>query len=572
VLGLLADAAYVLYAADPSDEHLELFRRLESDFVETAERTRMQFYDPYTKGLLNDRAEQFLRQTISRYFELYVQTSRPEFLERIYELSEYGKASAIRDQLRTGAGSFGGVPDSVPAELARYQQRIESLYYQLEDAPEGRRDSLDRALFRTRLAYDSLNLRVAADYPDYYALFGGQELGARTQVQSIAPNSNESHLIYLLGADGYYALIVHSGTMQAVFCGAREEVDGLIADWRADIASVLTDHHLASGNRLYRKLWAPVAAYLAGDRVRIIPDGAIHSVAFDALSASATEDRYLLYDYTISYAHSLTLYDRQSAQRLPGGEGGILSIAPGFGPESGSPSAVSQPFALGLARRLKNTYVGQALLGWEATETNVRSATDEGSVLLFATHGTVNREMPLQSGIQLTGVAEGGSDDGFWSIAEIFSSRLSADLSILGICESGIGRLTPGEGMLSVAYAFSYAGCASTVNTLWPVDDRANAELTEAFLSNLAEGTERSAALRDAKLGYLEHAGQELRHPYYWGALVIQGRDGPVDIRRKRKWQWWAIAIAISAVLAFAFTPSPARRRPRADKEPDLVE
>jgi CHAT domain-containing protein len=252
-----------------------------------------------------------------------------------------------------------------------------------------------------------------------------------------------------------------------------------------------------------------------------------------------------LRDYHITYAYSVALYERQSAGRPVSGAGGLVSVAPGFAPEVNA-QAVSQPFALSLARRLGSEYAGRALLGREATETNVRSVLGAGNVLLFATHGVVDAGMPLRSGIQLAGRGGGSEDDGFWSVAEIFSGSVPADLSILGTCDSGIGRLTPGEGMLSIAYAFSYAGCASTVNTLWPVDDRANADLIDRFVARLAEGEDRAAALRAAKMDYLDGVGAELGHPYYWGAPVLQGREGPVAVQRKGgRIGWWVMAIAL---------------------------
>ena len=67
--------------------------------------------------------------------------------------------------------------------------------------------------------------------------------------------------------------------------------------------------------------------------------------------------------------------------------------------------------------------------------------------------------------------------------------------------------------------AFLYAGTPSVLASLWPVNDRATAELMEVFYQNLLRGQSKSEALQRAQTALM----QKFSNPYYWGAFVLYG-------------------------------------------------
>ncbi len=103
--------------------------------------------------------------------------------------------------------------------------------------------------------------------------------------------------------------------------------------------------------------------------------------------------------------------------------------------------------------------------------------------------------------------------------------NLRASLAVLSSCESGIGKTYRGEGMLSMANAFTFAGCDNIVMGLWKVDDQLSVKLMDTFYSELLNGMAIDEALAMAKRTYLASADQVSANPKLWGSLVAYGES-----------------------------------------------
>jgi CHAT domain-containing protein len=108
---------------------------------------------------------------------------------------------------------------------------------------------------------------------------------------------------------------------------------------------------------------------------------------------------------------------------------------------------------------------------------------------------------------------------------EIYNLKLDAGLVVLSACESGIGRDQAGEGMFSIARAFTYAGCPSIVMSLWQVRDVFTSQLMISFYENLNQQIPVSNSLRNAKLKFLQESDSYASHPANWAAFVVNGQD-----------------------------------------------
>ena len=323
-------------------------------------------------------------------------------------------------------------------------------------------------------------------------------------------------------------------------------------------------------HRLYRELVAPAlaAARAAGEPIRelvVVPDGALHLIPFEALITTAPRagDRfedlgYLVRDLAISYAPSATvLASLESGVTRPVGETETRSEPPlqflafadprydrplalncpelNRGSAGGSPSdsAVrAEPLGRLAGSRaevqsIERLYAhrGRVYLGSEASEERIKSdpAVAAAERVHLAVHGVVCESFPERSGLVFA--LAGGLEDGILQTREIFGLRLAADLVVLSACETGVGRLVSGEGVVGLTRAFFYAGAPSLVVSLWQVSDRSTARLMTSFYEHLDRGEDKAVALQRSRLALIE-AGGPGAAPFYWAPFVVQGSRG----------------------------------------------
>jgi len=141
----------------------------------------------------------------------------------------------------------------------------------------------------------------------------------------------------------------------------------------------------------------------------------------------------------------------------------------------------------------------------------------------FATHGFLDSINPELSGLVLSLVDEQGvPQNGFLRAHEIYNLKLPADLVVLSACQTGLGKVIRGEGVVGLTRGFMYAGAARVAVSLWSVDDEATSTLMTKFYSRmLTSRSTPAAALRTAQIEMLKEP--KWQAPYYWAAFVLQG-------------------------------------------------
>ena len=147
-------------------------------------------------------------------------------------------------------------------------------------------------------------------------------------------------------------------------------------------------------------------------------------------------------------------------------------------------------------------------------------------------------EAPEDNPLRLSGLAFAGAnrreeaaatvnrEDGILTSEEIASIDLSGvEEVVLSACETGVGNVVHGEGVLGLRRAFEVAGARSLVMSLWPIDDHATRAWMTRFYESRLEGASTAAAARDASLDVLGalRARRMPPHPFFWGAFVATG-------------------------------------------------
>lgn len=307
----------------------------------------------------------------------------------------------------------------------------------------------------------------------------------------------------------------------------------------ADPASADGKATHAAARGLYRALIEPALPMLKGVRHLIVaPDGALALVPFEALLARDAEadgppprGAWMVERYAISYTPSASALATRGGWAV--GPGIVAVGDPAFAPESAAagtvpalPRLTHTAAEIAALSALADGRPIEVLTGREATRDRLLTLASlpRASLIHVATHGVANVVEPERSGLWLA-AAPGADGPGFVSVHDILALDLAAGLVTLSACETGLGRLERGEGVVGLTRAFLAAGARCVMVSLWKVNDYSTALLMERFYRGLLkDGAPGATALAQAKRSLLRNV--ETRSPFYWAPFVMVGSAG----------------------------------------------
>jgi CHAT domain-containing protein len=217
------------------------------------------------------------------------------------------------------------------------------------------------------------------------------------------------------------------------------------------------------------------------------------------------------------------------------------------------------PAARAEVNALSKQFIGRFLLGTEATEALFKSEAGEYAIIHLAMHGLMNTQYPILSSLAFSENSD-SFEDNFLQAYEISQLKLNAQLVVLSACETGYGKFLQGEGVISLARSFMYAGVPSLVVSLWQVNDISTSTIMRLFYKNLAKGMDKAAALQQAKLEYIGGGTGDAispisaaAHPAFWAAFVQLGDSRPIKVHQQRSGSYfiWASAFVAASLLLF---------------------
>ncbi len=443
----------------------------------------------------------------------------------------------------------------LPADLERERREadaehdavVEQLATLADHDPK--RAELTRRYAEARRRQDEVRARIRAAAPRAAALLDPEPLDLDGVRQALEPGT--LLLAYSLGADGSRVYAVGPGPADFAvhdLAATEPEIRHAVESFRTLLErrrGPLLRHGLDEQARaLGRTLVQPAAGALArARRLLIVPDGVLNLLPFSALQLRASDGRFRWLVEAAPPLHlaaSVTLYAQLAERR--GRSAGHEVVAFGdpayaAGPAAAHDAAVARgmewglrleplPAARGELAALRQLAPGETRLwlGAEATEERAKQVGSEARIIHFATHGFVDEDFPLESGLALATPPPGdeGRDNGLLQAWEVFESvRIDADLVTLSACRTALGKEVGGEGLVGLTWAFEYAGARSVLASLWEVNDASTAELMRQFYSALRAGAPTAKALRQAQLKLLHRPATSA--PFFWAAFQLVG-------------------------------------------------
>ncbi len=370
------------------------------------------------------------------------------------------------------------------------------------------------------------------------------------EVQALCPDKNTIILEYSVGDSSSCLWAITRSAHQLFKLPGRKALQEQIETLRYALLNpdqANNEFFTQGGYSLYRQLLQPAEPYLTKkSNLVIIPDGILNYLPFEVLLTEAkgigpgtsfSGLPFLVKKYPVSYGQSASvlrsLLSEQTGEKQSDPVNKKL-IA--FGDPVYENSDDTSRSSVKSYKRLE--YSGKEVeniasffkkgnaeiyLRNDATEENVKREGElkKFNYVHFATHGYIDEDKPDFSSLVIT-QDNNSEEDGFLQATEIFNLNLNADLVVLSACQTGLGKMIRGEGMVGLTRAFMYAGTPSVLVSLWSVSDVSTSTLMGEFYRNLVkQKLSKTEALRKAQLSLL--GNKKFAHPFYWAPFVLVG-------------------------------------------------
>ncbi len=484
-------------------------------------------------------------------WQLWNDTPETTYLEQLFSLIEQTKAQSLADALQQQkALVLSGIPDSLLQKEAVL--RLESAVATNEsEMLEAGKDSTEASkklrAFRQKKTYDDFIGQLGKEYPQFRQYAEADVSADVSAIRKALPDSTVL-LSWFDAGDRYLCLRLHGSEIWAsevmrdsVFDHSLLDFIALLSDLNRQQAS--PGDFFQAAHALHQKLF-PIDPLAGVKSLLIVPDGLLCYLPFEVL-LTAPHDKggfatapYMFRQCAVTYSWSAKLL---AVSMTPAAQLGFVQFAP-FASSARDHLAVLDNSLADVPQTMSSS----VLEGAEASTATFRAEAPENNVIHLSTHAQVGKN----------GVPGIEFFDRTMTLPEIYAQRFQASLVTLSACETGAGKFAGGEGVLSLARAFAYAGAQSMVASLWSVNDRATAALFSAFYQNLQQGNSKSEALRQAKLACLSAEESDARKaPYYWAAFTLSGADGSVNMSNPWSvlWQWGLAILMLSMAIFWGF-------------------
>jgi CHAT domain-containing protein len=517
---------------------------------------------------------QVYRQGINTAMQLYDLTEDPRYKETAFIFSEKSRAGILAEALaESRAMQFAGIPEAM---LKKERELKKSLTYfdtylqkefNSENPDPDKIKKLEERYHNLTLEYRRLIGYFETDFPKYYHL---KYKPVEVDISRIQKSLEPGHVLieYFIGSGVLYIFVLTNDKLEVVRQPLAENLNAMVETYIRSIKIIEEGPFLWSSQILYQLLLKPVRSILVDcTKLVIIPDGPLHTIPFESIAADTRQSAdlsqldYMINHYSFSYHYSanLWLHSVSKNRQNQTAETAFLGFAPVFDEPAAQGYTVGQDYhsslegdeqltfrksspgdehevsrlpatedevhaIIDLFRSQRKRAAG--FFHGDATEENFKASVKEGYNLIHvATHSLKDQGEDGMSGLIFSPPDPNNAEnkeDGILYSGEIYNLDLDAELVVLSSCESGVGRLVKGEGIMALNRGFFYSGIRNIIFSLWKVEDRSTSRLMIAFYRNILKGLPYSSALRKAKQ-------QLIKDPYtafpkYWSGFILVGR------------------------------------------------
>ena len=503
------------------------------------------------KLLLKKKSRNVYQEALLVCLELYHLHPESNYLEQAFLINEKNKASVIVSSLKERTfTTVPGVEEKLLKKERNIKYNIARLNIQSDQAMDSNetesiaseKANYEIELTRLQKTFEQNSHFYKLKYDDSYP--GIKEL--REQI-----DTRQALISFYTTDSTLHAFVITRNSFTYIPIDSFKSIEKDITAWLNLLRNVEGGRRFNGekiGSRLYNHLIKPIKSAIPGkDEWVIIPDGILHYLPFESLPGDEdlnplVETIATSYQFSSRFItqHSLPLEENNESVNLiafaPFTRKGTDFNRPGFALMNPLPQSGDEIAGLN----------GIKYFDSQATKNRFLKELNKYAIIHLATHAVSenNGSAPF---IAFHPQKNSLIEDCLF-LEELYGLNMdSTKLVIISACETGNGELVNSEGVMSLSRAFVYAGCPSTINSLWKADDKATSSILKQFHIYLREGYSKSKALQQAKLDYIK-SNALYKSPTHWAHLVLMGNIEPVFVK-KQPYVW--VALILFSLCAF---------------------
>ena len=497
--------------------------------------------DKLRTGYVSNESKKFLNEKTSYLYEraikLCVRLAKISQDEKYYEsaffFSERSRAGIMLSSIKdANAKKVAGLPDELLVKEKNLVLQIAAkeieVFDELDKGNRSRQSTIDKLqneLFDLKNEYTDFISFLEQQYRSYYQLKYDNYSATIQDIQNTILNPIDKRdkkkyvlLEYFIGKDSLYIFQISKEKYSLIVNKKPDDFEKIVKGMRNSVIYNSKEHFVQTTTTLYNLL-IPTSISKKMHFI-IVPDGILSYVPFESLLDASTDkplrkQEFLIRNSSISYSYSATLSVvlAQTPYEYESNSNSFTGFAPVFNNHNSfkiissnksdgvafqneeiisapsmqdyAPLPNSESELENIFKKVnKRKFASNAYFYNSASKENLfKNSSLNSRFLHFATHGILDERNPNFSGIVL--IDSVGTD--ILTLGEIYGFHANTEIVTLSACETGLGQLQGGEGLVSFSRGFFFAGAKFVIVSLWKVGDESSADVMVNFYKRYAK-------------------------------------------------------------------------------------
>ncbi len=493
--------------------------------------------------------------------QLYQLTGSESLKEKAFLYAEKTKYATLKAQMRdVELIANSGIPDSLRQKEKDLRLEINQCQSKIKENKQtdslklsSANNELERELFTLYEQQDRLVSYFEANFPKYFELKYSKH---HLEIKDIQKKLSRKNAVveYFLADTSLVIFVLTKNKLNVVL----QETDSTFASAYKGVVEELIKYDLEETSEeqyykyinnafaVYSVMFKPILPEIKDKQLIVVPDPALSFLPIGALISGKPDVKrweynklpFLIKEYTISYVYSVSFI---SNKRRASWNNSFAAFTPSY--TSYEYKLLTNEEVESISRYIKpDLYIDST-----ATEQDFLSSMDKYDIVHLNMHtdyDSVNNNIRL-----LFTETSDSLNDGKVNYFDIYNLESKAKLVSLSACRSGYGQIIQGEGVISLARSFHYAGCETSITSLWALKDYSSKFIMPEFYKHITKGNRLDIALQKAKLQYIEEHRSYECHPGFWSGIVCIGNPKPVFYPKKTFLLAFLGIIAVSTLI-----------------------